>query len=139
MIQARSPRGEGMKRFGLVSLVTVLWAVDAAAMGIREDKHPLAHSDDGKSVLFEVHAYGPEGGGGLHYLLVSPSGTERIEVSSTFSPGDGSQPQRIDRTACEAALQRIHLLTAGWKARVVVHTEVCGKHDRAGAVTTTGN
>jgi hypothetical protein len=132
-----------MPEFARVALVALLLlAGDAAeAMGVRKDSTLLARSGDG-AALYEVREHGPEGGGALTYRIEGKGRSAAVEflVSSDFSPGDGSRPQRVSAQACE---QRIAALSAELARRkiagVTLHPEHCRARDRNGLVTATAS
>lgn len=113
-------------------------ASSALAMGIRESKTLLVKSSDGAHALYELRGEGPEGGGSLGYRLQGPKPDDWADylVSSTFSPGDGSQPQTISADECA---HRVDGLTAALARRgfrgVATHPERCKKPSRDGIVT----
>src|SRR4051812_2632836 len=121
-----------------VTLGLLLLAATAWAMGIRESKTLLATSAGGAHTLYEVRGAGPEGGGSLGYRLQGPKPDGRADylVSSTFSPGDGSEPQTISADECA---HRVDALTAALARRgfrgVATHPERCRKPARDGLVT----
>jgi hypothetical protein len=134
-------RQVGMVRFkALVGLLAVLVAVDggwAVAMGIRWERKQLARSTDGSSALYEVRGWGPEGGGSLAYRVevkATRKGADFL-VSSTFSPGDGRQPEVISAEVCE---QRLAALASELSNRgiqgVAVNPGQCRKKERDGLV-----
>jgi hypothetical protein len=110
----------------------------ARAMGIRNESKLLARSADGASALYELRGWGPEGGGSLAYRVTGPVRARPVEflVSSTFSPGDGRQPQVVPIATCE---QRLSALDQELARRgvhgVTVHPERCRARARAGVVT----
>ena len=121
----------------LIVVGLVVWAANTAvAMGIRTTRTLLARSGDG-AALYEVRQDGPEGGGALTYRVEGKGRVSPIEfqISSDFSPGDGSQPQRVSVKECE---QRIAALGAELTRRkipgVAVHPEQCRAKDRDGLV-----
>jgi hypothetical protein len=117
----------------IVIAVSLLAAASATAMSIHTEDTELARSDDGKVVLIERVASGPEGGGSTTYVLRHANAHEEaFEISSDFSPGDGSTPQRITAAACTAALEQLAKKTAGWKRSVVTHPEICRDGKRRG-------
>ena len=91
-------------------LLLALSAGTALAMGVRTSKRQLARAADG-AALVEVREDGPEGGGALRYRVEGKGGASAVDflVSSNFSPGNGSRPQRVSAAACE---QRIAALGA---------------------------
>jgi hypothetical protein len=116
-------------------LVLLLLPGIAPAMSVRESSTSLGHSRDGKWELFEDDARGPEGGGSIAYRLAG-SEPRTFEVSSDFSPGNGSRPQRVSEKDCRAHLTDLAaLLTRYGFDGVRVHPEVCGTNSRGGAVT----
>lgn len=120
-----------MYRF--VFLVGVLLPCTGWGMHIRTNVEILAFSQDGAAALLEKGEFGPEGGGALSYVLVSAKAAHRLEVtvSSDFSPGDGSRPQRVDVKTCQSALRRLgKVLAEAGVAGVVTHPERCSKRGR---------
>src|SRR5690242_6914333 len=87
----------------------VLLAGSSAAMHIRTEVSVLAWSRDGQSVLLDEIADGPEGGGAHSLALVTTAAPHivRFALSSDFSPGDGSRPQRITVAACTQAARKL--------------------------------
>ncbi len=104
-------------------------------MSLRHDETTLAHSPDGRSVLVQDEAQGPEGGGSLTYRVTGGKAHEFV-ISSDFSPGDGSTPQAVSEKECRARLAELSaLLTQLGFTGVAVHPEACARQRRSGAVT----
>jgi len=107
-------------------------------MSIRYSRTLLVRSPDGAHALYELRGDGPEGGGSLGYRLEGPRRADRVDypVSSTFSPGNGSEPQTI---AIDVCVQRIEALAAALAKRgfrgVATHAERCRTPSRDGLVT----
>ncbi len=127
-----------LARSALVALLCFT-APAALAMGVRKDSTLLARSADG-ATLYEVREHGPEGGGALSYRVEGKgrAAATQFLVSSNFSPGDGSRPQRVSAQQCE---ERIAALGAELARRkivgVSVHPEHCRTPGRSGLVTAT--
>jgi len=122
----------------LLTASITLDAPQAVAMGIRWDRKELAHSGDGAHALIEVRGWGPEGGGYLSYRVEARGRRKEVDslVSSTFSPGDGSQPQTVPAATCEQRLQALAAeLTSRSIRGVMVNPERCRSQVRDGLVT----
>ena len=93
----------------LVAGVTLLLAAPAQALRIRTTVSLLAWSSDGESLLLLEREQGPEGGGSTAYLVVGtgPVRVLRSTVSSNFSPGDGSEPERVPVQDCRRGLKQL--------------------------------
>lgn len=78
-------------------------------MFIRTHVQLVAWSSDGESGLLEIKMESPEGGGSLDYHVISPDSSidQTFHFSGDFSPGDGSQPQRISSDQCQKELNRL--------------------------------
>jgi len=125
-------------RIIVVILALCLLPGPARAMRIRSSVTLLAWSTDGESLLLLQEEHGPEGGGSSTYLVVGtrPPRAVSATVSSDFSPGDGSTPERVPVKACEQGLRQVEraLRKLGIKG-VAVHVKRCAGKDRAGLVT----
>jgi hypothetical protein len=123
-----------------VHVCVALAGGSATAMHVRTDRRLLARAADG-AALYEVRERGPEGGGALSYRLEGKrSGDAAVFlVSSNFSPGDGSRPQRVSARDCE---QRIAALGSELARRkipgVTVRPERCRQASRDGLVAVRG-
>lgn len=109
-------------------LLICLVARSADAMHVRHELTPIAFSDDGAHVLVQVYARGPEGGGSEAFEILSalPPNRAHFEVSSNFSPGDGSRPQKISTAACTQALRDLdRALKARGFREVAVQLDGC--------------
>lgn len=129
-----------MSRVALIAIVCFTGHA-ASAMGVRKDSTLLARSGDG-AALFEVREHGPEGGGALSYRVEGKRRSAAIEflVSSDFSPGDGSRPQRVSANECEQRVTALGAeLTRRKIASVTVHPENCRAKDRGGLVVVAKN
>lgn len=128
-----------LTRTAVVAL-SLLWLLPAPAraLRIRSSVTLLAWSGDGESLLLLKEEHGPEGGGSSTYLVVGtrPPRAVSATVSSDFSPGDGSTPERVPAAACEQGLRQVEraLRKLGIKA-VEVHVRRCASKDRSGLVT----
>lgn len=124
-----------MSRVALIAIVCFAGHA-ASAMGVRKNSTLLARSGDG-AALFEVREHGPEGGGALTYRVEGKQRSAAVEflVSSDFSPGNGSRPQRVSATECEQRLTALGAeLTRRKIASVTVHPENCRAKRRDGLV-----
>jgi hypothetical protein len=101
----------------LLLLLLVLAGHGAWAMGVRTSKRELARAADGAALL-EVRELGPEGGGALSYCVEGKASADVVTflVSSNFSPGGSSRPQRVSAAVCE---QRIAALGAELSRRKI--------------------
>jgi hypothetical protein len=85
-----------------------------------------------------VRGWGPEGGAALTYRVEGKAGGSGVDflVSSTYSPGDGSQPQVISSAVCK---QRLAALADEMSKRgihgVATHPDRCRATGRDGVVT----
>lgn len=95
-------------------MAILAWSGTAGAMSIRTNVSLLAFSRSGESFLLQVSKDGPEGGGSLGYALydVRRRTVAVFTISSDFSPGDGSTPQRIHAGSCQAAAGKLRRLLA---------------------------
>lgn len=120
----------------LVLALTASGPAAVLAMNLHVTRTPIARSPDGAR-LYEVRASGPEGGGSITYRVEGKAPGDAVDfvVSSTLSPGDGSQPQTVAPEICR---QRLLALGAELAKRripgVVVHPEACQSASRAGLV-----
>jgi hypothetical protein len=121
----------------LAATLTAL-ATTAFAMSIRESKRLLARAPDGRHALYEIVAYGPEGGGSLRYRLEGRRKADRIDylVSSDFSPGGDSQPQVVSAEACAREVDALAAALAKHGFRgLATHPERCKLQPRDGLVS----
>lgn len=98
----------------------------------------LAFSDDGLAALVETTQHGPEGGGSTSLAIIAARAPFRLEfsMSSDFSPGGSSRPQRVSTADCQraagdlaAALRKLQF------SGVEVNPAVCSAaHGRSGFV-----
>ena len=88
----------------LFTFVGLLWVSSASAMGITQDESLFAWSSDGAAALLAVRAHGPEGGGSFAWRIIGPRSDQTFVVSSDFSPGGPTRPQRISGAACSKTL-----------------------------------
>jgi hypothetical protein len=115
-----------MKFLAAVGCLLLFLVPRAHAMSNRVYHTPLVASRDSQSALFLVGTMGPEGGGSIEFLLVTPKQRERFVVSSNFSPGGPSRPQTIKPAQCRLAVARLQ--AASRKAGIVdfsSHPERC--------------
>jgi len=99
-----------LKSFRLLGAIglAVFGVTEASAMHIRVYEKVLAWSDDGKHALIERAGEGPEGGGSWGVRFAGPKAfAEDYVASSTYSPGDASEPQSITAAACEKTFRRV--------------------------------
>ncbi len=89
-----------------------------------------ALSADGGAALLVRGGHGPEGGGSLGYEVVGRGDGFAGTVSSTYSPGDGSEPEVVAAAACRAVARRLAELTADFPG-VSVRPGACGGDRRA--------
>jgi hypothetical protein len=123
----------------MVSLAWGLGADPAGAMSIRSSEFLLAWSQDGRAFLINRSEDGPEGGGAESYRIVCPAEKldEEFRVTSTFSPGDGSRPERVSVPACQQALGELNRLLQAHRFQDVACTlTVTAQTSRRGLVTT---
>lgn len=123
----------------LATLVAIYGGVigqPALGMGIHSEQRVIARSADGQTALHEERQHGPEGGGALTYRLTGPAGTTSFRVSSDFSPGGSSRPQRIAAAECDRRLAELarRLRDTGFSG-VAVHPERCHSKPRTSLVT----
>jgi hypothetical protein len=117
-------------------LLPVLAGDGAWAMGVRTSKRELARAADG-AALVEVRELGPEGGGALSYRVEGKGGADAVDflLSSNFSPGGSSRPQRVSAGVCE---QRVAALGAELARRkitgVTLRPARCRTESRDGMV-----
>jgi hypothetical protein len=127
-----------MGRTGPLLLAALIAGAPAAlAMNVRTERTPLAHAAGG-ATLFEVREIGPEGGGSLAYRIEgrAPRDASEFVVSSNFSPGNGTRPQRVSPDMCRERLAALEAeLVRRRFAGVSVHPEGCGAKSRSGLVT----
>jgi len=96
-----------MKLPAAAALLLLCLPVPARALSMRVYHTPLIASRNGQAALFLVSTLGPEGGGSIEFVVVSPKQRDRFVVSSNFSPGGISRPQTIDSTKCRSAVARL--------------------------------
>ena len=105
-----------MRRLAALTIAVV--ALIAVAMHITNSVSLLTWSADGLSALVAYDAQGPEGGGSVGYGVVTCAGVQaRVTLSSNFSPGGSSRPQRVTEQACRDGLAKLGaaLETSGFK------------------------
>jgi hypothetical protein len=104
-------------------------------MGIRKSVRTLARSSTG-DVLVEVREYGPERGGALTYRFVAkPAAVVDFLVSSNFSPGGPSRPQRVSAAECTERVTALgEALAKHQFPGVTVHPDRCQTPSRDGLV-----
>ena len=124
----------------LVALGGVFLAGPVTGMFIRTQALVISRSTDGKSTLQQEHQQGPEGGGSLTYRLTGPAGAASFVVSSDFSPGGGSRPQRVSAAECTRRLAELsrQLNVRGFSG-ITIHAERCQNKLRQALVTTDPN
>ncbi len=97
-------------------------------MHIRISEKLLAWSKDGQSALVEHGGGGPEGGHGYALRVVSAvrGVNTRYLISSTYSPGDGSEPQSVSAKVCRSRLTHLQadLKSAGFEG-ITVDLKAC--------------
>ena len=96
-----------MKRLAVAALLCLVLGSPAHAMSMRLVHTPLAASRNGQAALFLISTLGPEGGGSIEFLLVTPKQQAHFIVSSNFSPGGASRPQTIEESKCRTAVSRL--------------------------------
>src|SRR6185503_10232629 len=91
----------------LLPLLPILGS-QAFGMCVSTTYTPVAWAKDGTAVVVKEEAQGPEGGGSITYDVINfrKEKPEVYVISSTFSPGDGSEPQTISEDACRAAVTK---------------------------------
>lgn len=74
------------------------------AMCVSGEYNQLVWNPAADALLMQKYSYGPEGGGSLAYIIidVKKNKSSTFVVSSDFSPGDGSRPQRVSISECKA-------------------------------------
>lgn len=97
--------------FAIVASLGLAHSGVAHAMHVRRAFTPVAYSDDSASVLVYVEANGPEGGGSEGYEIWGALVPTRVAfaLSSDFSPGDATRPQRIDLGTCAQHLRELDM------------------------------
>ena len=126
-----------MKKLVIIMVLSCAWPAATHAMRIRTDVTLVALADGGESFLVLVSESGPEGGGSSTYKIYDARrGTSAsFAVSSDFSPGDGSTPERIPAASCKAAAARLKALLAKKKiSGVAVQPDRCARKGRIGLV-----
>jgi hypothetical protein len=120
------------------AVLVLLAPLAAMAMHITSRQSLLAFSDDGLAALVETTEDGPEGGGSLAFAIIAARAPFRLQfpVSSDFSPGGGSRPQRVSTADCQQTAQ---VLTGALRklqfSGVEVNAAVCtAAHGRSGFV-----
>jgi hypothetical protein len=94
-----------MRRLALAT--AALAAATAVAMHITTVSRVMAWSRDGVSALISDDAHGPEGGGSEGVRVVCGGPSVNAKLSSDFSPGGSSRPQRISEDECRASVQEV--------------------------------
>lgn len=110
-----------------------LVAATAWGMRVSRSEGVLAWSDDGKNALLFVIQDGPEGGSrhGLRLIGGEDGKREDVTISSDFSPGGPSRPQRVSVEACrKAATEWNTLLNQRRFSRVELDANACSKKGR---------
>jgi hypothetical protein len=120
-----------MRFLAATALFCLALANPAHALSSRVFHTPLVASRNGQAALFLVSTIGPEGGGSIEFLLVTPNQQNRFMVSSNFSPGGSSRPQTIGEAKCRIAVSRLQ--GAARQAGIVdfaSHPDKCRGHGR---------
>lgn len=93
----------------LTALLVVALGGSLHAMGIRTETRVLGWSKDGQTVVLDEGASGPEGGGSNSLVVVTTGvpHVTRFMLSSDFSPGNGSRPERVSVAACTSAARQL--------------------------------
>lgn len=118
----------------VLSLVGFVAAPSAQALCVSKHYEVRAWNRDATAVLIERGSHGPEGGGEKAFLIVDFSGTSfpAQVLSSNFSPGNGSAPQRISKTHCREVVTKTNeaLTKLGFEAKL--SPKGCGTDSRTG-------
>jgi hypothetical protein len=124
-----------MKRLAVAALLCLVLTSPAQALSMRVVHTPLVASRNGQAALFLVSTLGPEGGGSIEFLLVTPKQQSRFMVSSNFSPGGSSRPQAIGEAKCRIAVSRLQgALRQAGILDFAAHPDRCHGHAREQAV-----
>jgi hypothetical protein len=124
----------------LVAALIVCGPAAVLGMNIRTSRTLLARSPAG-ATLYEVREAGPEGGGSLTYRVEGQAPGDAVDfvVSSNFSPGNGTRPQRVSPGACRERLAALGAeITKRKIPGVTIHPEACQTPGRAGLVVSKG-
>ena len=114
-----------------VALFGLALATPAQALSLRALHTPLVAGRNGQAALFLVSTIGPEGGGSIEFLLVTPKQQSRFVVSSNFSPGGSSHPQTIEESKCRIAVSRLQgALRQAGIVDFASHPDKCHGHAR---------
>ena len=120
-----------MKRLAVAALLCLVLGSPAHAMSMRLVHTPLAASRNGQAALFLISTLGPEGGGSIEFLLVTPKQQAHFIVSSNFSPGGASRPQTIEESKCRTAVSRLQgALRQAGIVDFAAHPDKCHGHAR---------
>lgn len=96
-----------------------------------------AWSTSGLSVLLHERVDGPEGGGSSTYWILDETGEQssRWQVSSDFSPGNGSTPERISEKECRRCVEEMRRELEKRELGIMVDVNPAGcEKDRRGEV-----
>jgi len=124
----------------LVSLLaTVSAALPCRALHSRHHIAVRAWSTSGNAVLLHERVDGPEGGGSSAFWILDTDGgvSSTWELSSDFSPGDGSTPQTVSVGECRrcAAEMKGELDRRGFGMAVKVDPAGCATEERGTVVS----
>jgi hypothetical protein len=120
-----------MRFLAAAALLCLALATSAHALSMRLVHTPLLAGRNGQAALFLVSTIGPEGGGSIEFLLVTPKQQSRFMVSSNFSPGGSSRPQTIGESKCRIAVSRLRgALRQAGIVDFVAHPDKCRGHAR---------
>lgn len=110
-------------------------AASAHALSTRVVHTPLVASRNGQAALFLVSTIGPEGGGSIEFLLVTPAQQNRFMVSSNFSTGGAARPQIIGEAKCRLTVARLQgALRQAGIVDFASHPDRCHSHAREQAI-----
>jgi hypothetical protein len=124
-----------MNRLAVAALLCLVLTSPAQALSMRVFHTPLVASRNGQAALFLISTLGPEGGGSIEFLLVTPKQHSRFMVSSNFSPGGPSRPQTIGESKCRIAVSRLHgALRQAGIVDFAAHPDRCHSHAREHAI-----
>ncbi len=127
----------------MLTLITLLiYGSSSHAMCVHKTYQTVAWNKPGTAALIRETASGPEGGGATIFYVFdfAKKTSESFSVSSTFSPGDGTEPQSVSPDECTktAAAGNQTLNKLGFKIKF--NADMCKSKSRSliPSSTTTG-
>lgn len=113
----------------MIKLVVLLMSLKSFAMCVSKSFDVLDWNLKGDAVLINKTSHGPEGGGDKSYLIIDFTKKEKnvYTLSSNFSPGDGSKPERVTVSECKERVEKVNeiLESKNFKVRLGKNLTTC--------------